>query len=54
MGHDNERATLRYQHKSSRADRVIADGLDALVRAEQSRDEEDGDDGPSGVLAPVA
>lgn len=33
MGHDNERAALIYQHKSSAADRQIADGLDALLRA---------------------
>jgi hypothetical protein len=32
MGHDNERAALIYQHKSSPADRQIADGLDALLR----------------------
>jgi integrase len=50
MGHDNERAALRYQHKSSKADRVIADGLDALVQAEHGHDE---DDGPAGKLAPV-
>jgi integrase len=31
MGHDNERAALIYQHKSSPADRQIADGLDALL-----------------------
>jgi integrase len=50
MGHDNERAALRYQHKSSKADRLIADGLDALVQAEHGHDE---DDGPAGKLAPV-
>jgi integrase len=33
MGHDNERAALIYQHKSSAADRQIADGLDTLLRA---------------------
>ena len=33
MGHDNERAALIYQHKSRAADRQIADGLDALLRA---------------------
>lgn len=37
MGHDNERAALIYQHKSSAADRQIADGLDALLRAERAR-----------------
>ncbi|XVQ10718.1 hypothetical protein ACQP1W_50870 [Spirillospora sp. CA-255316] len=33
MGHDNERAALRYQHRSAKGDRAIADGLDALVQA---------------------
>ena len=36
-GHDNERAALIYQHKSSTADRQIADGLDALLRASRGR-----------------
>ncbi|MEV5570697.1 site-specific integrase [Spirillospora sp. NPDC052269] len=53
MGHDNERAALRYQHKSAKGDRAIADGLDALVQAEQGRDDDD-DDGAAGVLVPVA
>jgi hypothetical protein len=39
MGHDNERAALRYQHRSSNADRTNAGGLDALVDAEQDQDE---------------
>jgi hypothetical protein len=59
MGHDNERAALIYQHRSSAADRKIADGLDKLVRAERTKDEQekgDGDDedGAAGALAPVA
>ncbi|GAA4078998.1 site-specific integrase [Actinomadura miaoliensis] len=56
MGHDNERAALRYQHRSNSADRAIADGLDALVRAEQRRDgdDEDGAAGAAGALVPVA
>jgi integrase len=49
MGHDNERAALIYQHKSSPADRQIADGLDALLRA--SRDQRTDDDGTTGALA---
>ncbi|MUN38182.1 tyrosine-type recombinase/integrase [Actinomadura litoris] len=53
MGHDNERAALRYQHKSAKGDRAIADGLDALVQAEHDQDDED-DDGAAGVLVPVA
>ncbi|MFD8558342.1 hypothetical protein ACFV1N_13770 [Streptosporangium canum] len=38
MGHDNEWAALRYQHRSAKGDRFIADGLDALVRAERDQD----------------
>ncbi len=53
MGHDNKRAALRYQHRSSKGDRLIADGLDALVRAEQGQDDED-DGGAAGKLMPVA
>jgi integrase len=45
MGHDNERAALIYQHKSSGADRQIADGLDALLRASRNPPGDD-DDGP--------
>jgi len=37
MGHDNERAALTYQHKSSSADRQIADDLDPLLRASRGR-----------------
>ena len=39
MGHDNERAAPRYQHRSDNADRAIADGFDALVAAELKRDQ---------------
>ncbi|WP_412515646.1 site-specific integrase [Actinomadura madurae] len=53
MGHDNERAALRYQHRSNSADRAIADGLNALVQADQKRDGDD-DDGAAGSLVPVA
>ncbi|MBD2891193.1 hypothetical protein amrb99_00950 [Actinomadura sp. RB99] len=53
MGHDNERAALRYQHRSNSADRAIADGLNALVQAGQKRDGDD-DDGAAGSLVPVA
>jgi integrase len=45
----NERAALIYQHKSSPADRQIADGLDALLRT--SRDRRSDDDGTTGTLA---
>ncbi|RSN68595.1 hypothetical protein DMH08_10415 [Actinomadura sp. WAC 06369] len=51
MGHDNERAALRYQHRSANADRAIADALDALVQADRERD--DGDDGAAGSLVPA-
>jgi hypothetical protein len=54
MGHDNERAALRYQHMSAKADRVIADGLDALVQAEQQRDDDGDHGGAAGKLVPVA
>ncbi|GAA4630304.1 hypothetical protein GCM10023196_055110 [Actinoallomurus vinaceus] len=57
MGHDNERAALIYQHASNKSDRKIADGLDALVKAARST-EDDGDDqdddGTAGKLVPVA
>jgi integrase len=49
MGHDNERAALIYQHKTSPTDVQIADGLDALLRA--SRDQRTDDDGTTGALA---
>ncbi|TMR32934.1 hypothetical protein [Actinomadura geliboluensis] len=53
MGHDNERAALRYQHRSAKGDRIITDGLDALVREE--RDQDDKDDGEAaGTLVQVA
>lgn len=37
MGHDNKRAALIYQHKSSSADRKITDSLDVLLRASQDQ-----------------
>ena len=43
MGHDNERAALIYQHKSVTADRQIADGLDALLRARHAERGDDAD-----------
>ncbi len=55
MGHDNERAVLIYQHKSSAADRRIADSLDSLLRAarDQDDDEDQDDDGEAGALVPA-
>ncbi|WP_083598592.1 tyrosine-type recombinase/integrase [Actinomadura madurae] len=44
MGHDNERAALRYKHRSNSADRAITDGLNALVQADQKRDGDDDDE----------
>ncbi|MFC4052472.1 site-specific integrase [Actinomadura syzygii] len=40
MGHDNERAAVRYQHRSVKGDRAIADGLNEVVQAEQDQDDE--------------
>jgi integrase len=51
MGHDNERAALIYQHKSSTADRQIAEGLDALLRAAQAPPVGDHDGTPGAPLA---
>jgi integrase len=53
MGHDNERAALIYQHKSSAADRRIADNLDALLRAARGQDDDQDDDGAAGALVPA-
>jgi integrase len=50
MGQDSERAALIYQHATNKADQAIAQGLDALLKAQR----DDGDDGPAGVLVPVA
>lgn len=48
MGHDNERAALRCQHRSNSADRAIADKLNTLVQADQKRDGDDGDGAAGG------
>jgi hypothetical protein len=52
IGRDNERAAIRYQHKSNSTDRKIADGLDALVQAERKQDGDD-EDGVAGVPVPL-
>jgi len=52
MGHDSERAAMIYQHEARGADQAITDAIDTHVQAEQ-RDDDDGDDGAAGVLAPV-
>jgi hypothetical protein len=49
MGHDNGWAALICQHKSRPADRQIADGLGAPLRA--SRDQRTDDDGTTDALA---
>lgn len=43
MGHDNERAALIYQHASNRADRLVAEGLDVLLRTARETTDADGD-----------
>jgi integrase len=56
MGHDNERAALIYQHASNRADRKIAEGLNALVEGARKPEDGDGpddDDGMAGSLVRV-
>ena len=55
IGHDNERAALIYQHKSSAADRRIAGSLDALPRAERDRrkSHDQDDDGAAGAAEPA-
>jgi integrase len=57
MGHDNERAALIYQHASNKADRKVAEGLDALLKETRHTpgDSDDQDDGgAAGNLVPVA
>ena len=52
MGHDNERAALIYQHASNKADRKVAEGLDALLK--KARPSRDDDGGAAGTCMPVA
>lgn len=47
MGHDNERAALIYQHASSKSDRKIADGFDALVKTMRLEDHDGTEAGPA-------
>ncbi|GAB2814511.1 site-specific integrase [Actinoallomurus bryophytorum] len=54
MGQDSERAALIYQHATNKADQVIAQGLDVLLKAQRDEPGEDGDDGAAGALVPVA
>ncbi len=41
MGHDSERAALIYQHEARGADKTITDNIDAHVRAEEARRDDD-------------
>jgi hypothetical protein len=45
-----KRAALIYQHATNAADQAIAQGLDALLKAQH----DDPDDGPPTRLVPVA
>ncbi|WP_165966308.1 tyrosine-type recombinase/integrase [Actinomadura sp. 7K534] len=51
MGHDSVRAAMIYQHATSEAGHAIADALNDKIKAERDGGE---DDGPTGVLVPVA
>ncbi|MQA02141.1 MAG: tyrosine-type recombinase/integrase [Streptosporangiales bacterium] len=57
MGHDSERAALIYQHTTAKADRLIADVLDAQLRGERPTpgdgpaDDDDDGEGSAGVPA---
>jgi integrase len=52
MGHDSERAAMIYQHEARGADQAITNAIDIHVQAEQRGDDDD-NDGPADVLAPV-
>jgi len=52
MGHDSERAAMIYQHEARGADQAITNAIDIHVQAKQRGDDDD-NDGPAGVLAPV-
>jgi integrase len=53
MGHDSMNAAIIYQHATAQADRAIAEGLDARLRAARPTvepTEEDPEDGAAGAL----
>ncbi|TCN25893.1 integrase [Kribbella orskensis] len=53
MGHDSMNAAIIYQHATAQADKAIAEGLDARLRAARPSvepTEEDPDDGAAGAL----
>jgi hypothetical protein len=53
MGHDSERAAMIYQHDARGADKTITNAIDKHVD-DETRQDEDGDDGAAGVLAPAS
>ncbi|WP_307797308.1 tyrosine-type recombinase/integrase [Actinomadura barringtoniae] len=57
MGHDSVRAAMIYQHATTAAGKTIAAAIDEQIKATRNdgqEDDDDGDDGPTGVLVPVA
>ncbi|GAA4192691.1 tyrosine-type recombinase/integrase [Microbispora amethystogenes] len=50
MGHDNVRAAMIYQHAVRGADKTITDAIDRQIIGR----DDDEDDGPAGLLAPVS
>lgn len=54
MGHDSERAALIYQHMTAKGDRLIADALDAQLRAEQENKVTEADDDDQGEGTPLS
>jgi hypothetical protein len=43
-----------YQHEARGADKAITDAIDKHVDDERGQDDDEGDDGPAGVLIPPA
>ncbi|MDX6238191.1 MAG: hypothetical protein QOG10_3006 [Kribbellaceae bacterium] len=54
MGHDSINAAIIYQHATAQADKAIAQGLDACLRAirpsAEGNDEEPDDDGAGALV----
>jgi hypothetical protein len=53
IGHDSERAAMIYPHEARGADETITNAIDKHVEDEKRQDD-DGDDGPIGALAPAS
>jgi len=51
MGHDNEQAALRYQHRSKEADQAIAQGLDRMLQARSEPSAAQSIEGDEALLA---